>query len=70
MHAYEDCLNQTSTPWAPWYAIPADNKPYMRLAVAQILAQTLEQLDLHYPTLTSKQKAGLAASRKRLKKES
>ena len=70
MHAYEDCLNQTSTPWAPWYAIPADNKPYMRLAVAQILAQALEKLDLHYPTLTPEQQAGLAASRKRLKKES
>ena len=70
MRAYEDCLNKTSTPWAPWYAIPADNKPYMRLAVAQVLAQALEQLDLHYPTLTSKQQAGLAASRKRLEKES
>ena len=69
MRAYEDCLNKTSTPWAPWYAIPADNKPYMRLAVAQVLAQALEQLDLHYPTLTSKQQAGLAASRKRLEKE-
>ena len=69
MRAYEDCLNKTSAPWAPWYAIPADNKPYMRLAVAQILAQALEQLDLHYPTLTSKQQAGLVASRKRLEKE-
>ena len=45
MRAYEDCLNKTSTPWAPWYAIPADNKPYMRLAVAQVLAQALEQLN-------------------------
>ncbi len=70
MHAYEDCLNQTSTPWAPWYAIPADDKPYMRLAVAQILGQALRRLDLHYPTLTAEQKAGLAAGRKRLKKES
>ena len=70
MQAYERCLNKTSTPWAPWYAIPADNKPYMRLAVAQILTQALERLDLHYPTLTSEQKARLVASRKRLKEES
>ena len=69
MHAYEDCLNETSTPWAPWYAIPADNKPYMRLSVARILNQALEHLDLRYPTLTSKQRAGLAASRKRLEEE-
>ena len=69
MRAYECCLNETSTPWAPWYAIPADNKPYMRQAVAQILKQALERLDLHYPAPTSEQKAGLAASRKRLEKE-
>jgi PPK2 family polyphosphate:nucleotide phosphotransferase len=30
MRAYEDALNETSRPWAPWYAIPADDKPWMR----------------------------------------
>ncbi|MDH3862274.1 MAG: polyphosphate kinase 2 family protein, partial [Gammaproteobacteria bacterium] len=34
MRAYEDALNATSRPWAPWYAIPADDKPYMRARVA------------------------------------
>jgi PPK2 family polyphosphate:nucleotide phosphotransferase len=47
--AYEDALNETSRPWAPWYAIPADNKDFMRLAVAEIVRDTLKSLDLEYP---------------------
>lgn len=53
--AYEDCLNKTSTKWAPWYVIPADYKPFARLAVADIINSKLEALDPHYPKL-SKQK--------------
>ncbi len=49
MHAYEDALNATSRPWAPWYAIPADDKPYMRMCVAEIIVKALQQLDLRYP---------------------
>jgi PPK2 family polyphosphate:nucleotide phosphotransferase len=49
MHAYEAALNATSRPWAPWYAIPADNKPYMRACVADIVVKTLSQLGLKYP---------------------
>jgi polyphosphate kinase 2 (PPK2 family) len=47
--AYEEALNETSRPWAPWYAIPADNKDYMRLMVAEIVRDTLKSLDLEYP---------------------
>lgn len=47
--AYEEALNETSRPWAPWYAIPADNKDYMRLNVAEIVRDTLKSLDLEYP---------------------
>ena len=54
MRAYEDVLRETSRAWAPWYAIPADNKPYMRYSVASIIAQTLESLDLHYPRIDEK----------------
>lgn len=49
MHAYECALNATSTPWAPWYAIPADDKPYMRACVAEIIVAALQQLHLEYP---------------------
>jgi PPK2 family polyphosphate:nucleotide phosphotransferase len=47
--AYHAMLNATSRPWAPWYAIPADDKPYMRCAVAEIMAQTLSALEVDYP---------------------
>ncbi len=49
MAAYEALLNQTSREHAPWYAIPADNKRYMRLSVAKIIRNTLEALPLRYP---------------------
>ena len=51
MDAYQHALNQTSRPWAPWYAIPADHKPFMRLTVARIFRQALESLGVRYPTV-------------------
>jgi PPK2 family polyphosphate:nucleotide phosphotransferase len=51
MAAYQDALNATSRPWAPWYAIPADSKPYMRYQVAKILVDNLKSLNLNYPTV-------------------
>jgi PPK2 family polyphosphate:nucleotide phosphotransferase len=47
--AYQAALRATSKPWAPWYSIPADNKPFMRCAVAEIIVQTLQTLPLAYP---------------------
>ena len=49
MHAYEQALRATSRPWAPWYAIPADDKDFMRLTVARIVVDTLQSMDLRYP---------------------
>ena len=49
MQAYHETLAATSKPWAPWYAIPADNKPYMRWQVARIIRKTLEAMDPRYP---------------------
>ena len=63
MHAYQEALNATSRAWAPWYAIPADDKPTMRLAVAEIVVATLERLGLTYPTLTKAEKAELRRMR-------
>jgi PPK2 family polyphosphate:nucleotide phosphotransferase len=53
MAAYEDALNATSRPWAPWYAIPADSKSYMRYQVAKILVDNLKSLNLKYPTVST-----------------
>ena len=49
MNAYEHALNATSRPWAPWYAIPADDKNYLRAAVADIVVKTIESMPLRFP---------------------
>lgn len=49
MEAYEEALKTSSKPWAPWFAIPADDKPVARRIIAQIIVQTLQQMNLHYP---------------------
>ena len=49
MEAYEDAIRETSTKDAPWYIIPADRRWYRKLAVAEILVDTLKDLDPKYP---------------------
>jgi PPK2 family polyphosphate:nucleotide phosphotransferase len=49
MRAYEDALNRCSSPWAPWYVIPANHKWYRNLAVSQVIIGALEKLDMRYP---------------------
>lgn len=66
MQAYEAALNATSRPWAPWYAIPADKKPFMRLQVAQIIVDSIKQLDLDYPELSAEQEAEMHAAADKL----
>lgn len=51
MNAYEAALAATSRPWSPWYAIPADNKNYMRVCVAETIVESLRSLDLRYPNV-------------------
>lgn len=64
--AYEDALSQTSTSVAPWYVIPADHKWFTRLAVAAVIVDTLERLDLHFPVLTKARRKELAEARRLL----
>jgi len=52
MHAYEDVLSKTSTEWAPWYIVPANQKWYRNLVAAQILVDTLSGLKMKYPQPT------------------
>ena len=49
--AYEEMLERTSTPWAPWYLVPANHRWYRDLAVSSLLVQALERMDLRYPPL-------------------
>lgn len=69
MQAFEMALNETSRPWAPWYAIPADNKAYMRVAVAEIIENTLSNLDMHYPKVNESEREHFEELTKALKKE-
>jgi PPK2 family polyphosphate:nucleotide phosphotransferase len=66
MAAYEDALNATSRPWAPWYAIPADDKPYMRARVADIIIDALQGIGLRYPVPSAEDRAEFAEARKEL----
>ncbi|NJM91075.1 MAG: polyphosphate kinase 2 family protein [Myxococcales bacterium] len=66
MEAYQDALRATSRPWAPWYAIPADSKSFMRRAVAELTVATLSQLDLRYPEPSAEDKAKIEQFRKEL----
>ena len=50
MLAYEDVLSKTSTPWAPWYVIPANKKWYRDLAISTILVDALKNLKMSYPS--------------------
>ncbi len=68
LRAYEEALNATSRPWAPWYAIPADDKPDMRVAVATIVRDTLASFDLKYPEVDDVEHVRFAEMRALLEK--
>ena len=67
MKAYQDAIRLTSTNYAPWYVIPADNKWFTRIVVANIIIETLEGLKLHFPPLDRAKQRELALARRRLR---
>lgn len=69
MQAYEQMLQATSRPWAPWYAIPADSKPFMRRTVADLVVQNLKSLDMAYPQVEPKEKERFDQMRSLLEQE-
>jgi len=68
MRAYEGCLSATSSDIAPWYIVPADDKPSARLIVSQVLLDTLNALGSSYPAVDARQRRELRAVRRRLMK--
>ncbi|MBM3764264.1 MAG: polyphosphate kinase 2 family protein [Acidobacteria bacterium] len=66
MRAYEDALSATSTKWAPWYVIPADDKSTARMLASSILTRAIDGLDLEYPKVSREEKLALDESHKRL----
>ena len=69
MDAYESAFSHTSTKEAPWYIIPADHKWFTRVAVADIIVESLKGVDLLYPTLGDKQRAEIEEAKRTLQAE-
>jgi PPK2 family polyphosphate:nucleotide phosphotransferase len=69
MSAYEEVMRATSRPWAPWFQVPADDKPFMRVQVAEIVVRALEDMGLHYPEVDPEARARFAEMRQQLAAE-
>lgn len=69
MRCYEEAINKTSTDYAPWHVIPADDKEMARYMVAKIIWEEMQQLaDIKEPTLDEKVKANFSLYREQLSK--
>jgi PPK2 family polyphosphate:nucleotide phosphotransferase len=66
MKAYEEMIQGTATPYAPWYVVPADNKWVTRTVVAAAIIESLQGLKLKYPVVSGEQRKQLEAARKEL----
>ena len=64
--AYEDMFNQTSTEYAPWYLIPADDKWYMRILVSLAIYEQFHKLKMDYPVVSKEIKIALSKAKKAL----
>jgi len=69
MRAFEDAITATSTPWAPWYVIPADHKRLTQALVALVLVETLDSLDLSWPEVSAAEHEENLEARRRLEAE-
>jgi PPK2 family polyphosphate:nucleotide phosphotransferase len=66
MEAYEETVRRTASKHAPWYVVPADHKWFTRLVVAAAIVETLNGLDLEYPSLGKAELKELKAARQAL----
>jgi PPK2 family polyphosphate:nucleotide phosphotransferase len=67
--AFSEMLSATSTPWAPWYVIPADRKWFARLCAGAVLAHTLMELDPQYPRVSDEARDELQKAKAELEAE-
>jgi PPK2 family polyphosphate:nucleotide phosphotransferase len=61
--AFSEVLSNTSTEWAPWYVIPADDKPFARVAAAGVIADALIRIDPRFPTVSKEAREALLSAR-------
>jgi PPK2 family polyphosphate:nucleotide phosphotransferase len=68
MNAYEDAIQHTATPDAPWYVVPADHKWFMHVVVGSAIIEALKELKLESPKVDRQRRKELAAARAALEK--
>jgi PPK2 family polyphosphate:nucleotide phosphotransferase len=68
MSAYGQMLAATSHKHAPWYIVPADHKWFAHTLIAEVIVQTLDDLDLSFPKLSPEQRRELERARRHLKR--
>lgn len=69
IQAYEACMSATSTAFAPWYVVPADDKMNARLIISQIILNRFHALKMRPPEVDAKRQQELLAIRRRLAEE-
>ena len=69
MRTFDAAITATSTKWAPWFVIPADNKKVMQAMVARILVDTIGALNLEWPKVSEKEHLANLEARKVLEAE-
>ena len=69
MDAYEETIRHTASPEAPWYVIPADNKWFTRMVVADVIVDTLRSLNLAFPKVDKAKLGEFAAIRQKLERQ-
>jgi len=67
--AYEDMIRHTASEHAPWYVVPADNKWFTRLVVAEAVVDALKRMNLKYPKVSGPAQAALTQARQQLENE-
>ena len=68
-NAYETAISRTSTDYAPWYIIPANHKWFSRVAIGNIIVETLKDMDIQMPVISEEEKALLKKAKGKLEKE-
>jgi len=67
--AYQETIARTSTPWAPWHVIPADDKWVMRGLVMSVICETIGALDIDFPKIPASRMASFDQALKTLRAE-
>lgn len=69
MKAFDDVFDNTSTPWAPWYIIPADQRWFTRLALAAVIGEKLKEMDPQFPKMADQDRPKMLEARAALMAE-